>query len=199
MIDRDDLPPVPNDPAHPLRPFVFCWTGRGHVDARTWYGETSRDEFHGLERIVRVPRRRSWMGMKPQKGELVVTRDETKYRFDDDPEGELTHDEMMQRLRERHGEYVGRVREHPLVLAWQRGEEIPYTPSEPAFLAGSHVRQNYRGIPEDTRQKLLARDAGEAPGRVVRGNALFVLVDWGRPTRGGSQEHWHVASHLDPA
>lgn len=197
MRERSDLPPVPNDPAHPLRPYVFCWTGNSHLDARTWYGYSTRDVYHGVKQVKRYPRGRLMYG-KGLPGERVVTRQETVYIFADDPEHkEHTHSEMMAILRARlrakgiDPKYLGDVHNHPLVQAWARGEEIPYTPSDPAFPVGSAVRHNYSDLPLSVQERMRERDDDERTGTVEDGNALFVLVDW------GGREHWHVAATLD--
>ena len=186
-----ELPPIPNDPAHPLRRFVFRWVYDGHLDHSTWYGETHRDELHRLTRITRWPRR-STTHNRPMG---------RRYRFDGEEE-ELTYEEMIARLRQ--GEtndlsnvWVGQVQKHPLVERWQEtGEEIAYTPSPPAFEPGSQVVRNFAQIEDpDLRQRLLEkrdRRAGMA-GTAKEGNALYVLVDFG----GKTGEQWVAAWKLD--
>ena len=156
----DALPEIANDPGHPLRPFVFTWMDTGHGDARTWYSFTAREEFHGIERIVRIPRARPMAGLKKRKDELVVTEKVAHYHFDDDgaggapPEGDgpfggLTHEEMEAELKRRHGPYVNDLEAHPLVQAWRRGEEIEWEPAPAPFPVGAVVRRHMRDMQDE--------------------------------------------------
>lgn len=188
----DKLPPVPNDPAHPLRPSTFCWFETGHLDAATWLGTTYRDEFHRVRRIDRWPRRGRPFGM-PRAGERRVDAPETVYIFDDEPGRELTYEQVLEIVVDRHGDefHPDHIHRHPLVVAWRKGQEIPYTPSPPAFPVGSHVRRTHDRLPPELRTRFRERDLQRPPGRIVGGNALYVNVDW------GNRQRWVAVSQLE--
>jgi len=180
---KPKLPEIPNDPNHPLRPFIFRWIADSHINGGSWSGSIHRDDFHGIREIVRVPRRRGGTATSIPMG--------TFYQFDGEEE-EMGYKEMIERIREKHGEYAGNVLSHPLVIAWQEdGAEIPYTPSEPAFPIGSTVRRSYAGLTDDFRKEMFDKD--ERRGTVEKGNALYVLVKWDH----GIQ--WQPARSLVPA
>lgn len=197
-MPADKLPPIPNDPAHPLRRFVFRWIYGSHLDAKTWYGETHRDELHRLTRITRWPRRQA----KHNRSNPSTVPMGRRYRFDGDTE-ELTYEEMIERLRQRcapdddQARFIGRVQDHPVVKAWQQDRrEIPFAPSEPAFKPGTEVVRNFADIDDpDLRARLLAKRnrRGGMRGIVKEGNALYVLVDFA----GKTGEQWVAAWKLD--
>lgn len=172
------MPKVPNDPNHPLRPFTFAWIFNSHIRASGWAAHVYRDEFHCIEKVIRV---RCGKGVLPEGIKLG-----TFYRIDDE-DGEITYDELMAIMVERHGEFASNIEKHPVVIAWKEGKEIEYTPSPPAFPEGSTVRLNWSGLPADMFQEQY--DSDDRRGVVVKGNALYVLVDWGKnkqwqPVRG---------------
>lgn len=163
------LPKVPNDPAHPLRPYTFAWIMSSHVRGDGWAAHIYRDEFHDMRKIIRVPIGR--------KGNIMGLQTGTFYQFHGEDD-ELEYDAMIERMREQHGEYVDNIQNHPLVIAWNNGDEIPYTPSDPAFPVGSTVRLNWSDMPDDMHERMYY-NKDERRGIVLRGNALYVYVDWG--------------------
>ncbi len=180
---EDKLPKVPNDPAHPLRPYTFSWVRSSHLDARDWFAYTYRDEFHLMTKIIREPRGRRTPSDDTKMG--------TFYRFDSNPLEDLDYSQMIEKMRERYGEYVGNVQNHPLVLEWRKGKEIEYTPSEPLYPPGSIVRHNYSDLDDEMQKDMYKRD--DRRGNVIKGNALYLLVDWG----GNMGERWQCARCLD--
>ena len=106
-------------------------------------------------------------GAKRRKDELVITTEQTHYRFDDDGSGgpaptgsgpldALTFEEMEAELKRRHGPYVNNVAEHPLVQAWRQGYEIEWTPAPCPYPVGSQVRRHGREM-EDKSERLAER------------------------------------------
>lgn len=160
---------IPNDPAHPLRRLVFRWQYTGHMDHSDWYGESYRDDLHGVSRFQRSPRRRK-KKYNRKMGTMFIIDGQTE---------EITYNEAVAHFREIEGEFFCNVNEHPLV---KNGQEIEYTPSKPPFEVGTIVFVEPR---IQTRERLPVRY-----GRIMKGgNSLYVPIEF----EGGWNNQFPVA------